>query len=236
MDADRKESDRILGGYPLGQRLFETACCAAFFALAVILPYKLLQIELTTLFVVTGILAFIFSALLSDLVSGTVHWACDTWGTIETPFMGRFFIRQFREHHMDAEEITRHDFVETNGTNCFLALLPLSISLAMPWDPQDPSLFVWIFDIVGWGLALFTMMTSQAHKWVHTKNLPKYVLWLQKMHFVLTKEHHDVHHQAPHRHHYSITGGWVDPVLERFQVFRRAEAMITRLTGAKVQA
>jgi ubiquitin-conjugating enzyme E2 variant len=232
-DANR---ERVAGGYSGGQRAFETACVIAFFAGEALLLRHLLQIDMTVLFAVTGILAFIFSALLSDLVSGTVHWACDTWGTINTPFMGRLFIRQFREHHSDAEEITRHDFVETNGTNAFLALIPISISYAMPWDPENPSLFVWIFDIVGFGLALFTTFTSQAHKWAHTEKVPSYVHIMQKMRIVLSKEHHAVHHQPPHRHHYSITGGWVDRWLERYSVFRRLEAAITRLTGAKVQA
>ena len=62
--------------------------------------------------------------LAADLLSGLAHWAFDSFGSASTPIIGKSFIRPFRAHHADPEEMTRHDFVETHGSSC-LAALPL---------------------------------------------------------------------------------------------------------------
>ena len=42
------------------------------------------------------------------------------------------FVKPFRMHHVDAKDITRHDFVETNGNNCLATVIPLSCFCFLP--------------------------------------------------------------------------------------------------------
>src|SRR6186713_3356886 len=61
-----------------------------------------------------GLLATFAGMCLADFVSGLVHWSADTYGSPTMPIFGGF-VRTFREHHADQVDITRHDFIETNG-------------------------------------------------------------------------------------------------------------------------
>ncbi len=56
------------------------------------------------------LLAFIIAQLFVDFLSGTLHWAADTWGKIETPIFGSTIIKNFRTHHIEPQDITLHSF------------------------------------------------------------------------------------------------------------------------------
>jgi hypothetical protein len=57
----------------------------------------------------------VLGVLSADLLTGVIHWACDTWGDEETPLLGPGLIYSFREHHRDPLAMLDHDWVEVNG-------------------------------------------------------------------------------------------------------------------------
>ena len=165
-------------------------------------------------------LAIVGSVFLSDLLSGTVHWAFDRYGQLDTPVLGPGFIRPFREHHDDPVGICGHDLVETNGNNCIACLLPLSLGLWLgPVEHLGLSTLMF-------GAAMGVFVTNQFHSWAHAPDPPRLARWLQRVGLALRPEHHKQHHSGAFDSHYCITNGWMNPALGWLQVFERIEAVL----------
>jgi ubiquitin-conjugating enzyme E2 variant len=169
------------------------------------------------------LLVLLLAAVSADFLSGLVHWAADTLGSERTPIVGPMLVRPFREHHADPHAIVGHDFVETNGNSCLFAV-PVTATAAVAIPAHAGPLF---FACV-WAAVTMTLMvaTNQIHKWAHTERPPAPVRWLQIAGLLLPPDHHAVHHRSPHRHHYCITTGWLNPVLDAVRFFRAAEWLL----------
>lgn len=167
--------------------------------------------------------AVLMGFLLADFLSGFAHWAGDTLGSEQLPILGKHFVKPFRMHHVDPKDITRHDFIETNGNNC-LVTLPVLVLLAVLL-PARASLFFY-FCVVVVSAAVFVFMTNQFHKWAHADEVPAGVRVLQRWGLILSPEHHDIHHRAPHDTYYCITVGWLNPLLAKVRFFRAMEAIV----------
>jgi len=163
-----------------------------------------------------AVLAAIF---FSDLMSGTVHWAFDRYGKVDTPVLGPGFIKPFRDHHTDPQGICGHGFVETNGNNC-IACIPLLVT-GLWIDPVDGLFFAAL--ILGTAIGVFG--TNQFHSWAHEENPPRLARWLQRTGLVLDPEHHERHHTGEFDSYYCITNGWMNPIMEWLGVFPRFEAI-----------
>jgi Lipid desaturase domain len=196
--------------YGRGQRLLELASIAAFALLAGWSTWRLLAATGPHCFAVV-LVAVPCAWLATDLGSGLLHWACDSFGSTRTPIVGGALIRPFREHHVDPEAMMRHDFVETHGASCLAALPFLAAAGLAPIEtwPWILAQAVLLFAALG---ALFT---NQCHKWAHMDEAatPSAVRWAQARWLVLPREHHRLHHTAPFDSHFCMSCGWLNAPL-----------------------
>lgn len=228
MDSKSREdrAKELAQGYTRGKRALEIFSITSFLvltsvAIAQIFPF------LNSVGIVGCVSAFILGYVLSDFVSGLVHWAADTWGSVSWPIVGNTLIRSFREHHVDPKAITRHDFIETNGDNC-LVCLPILIFIVSYGATEAWEVFL---AIVLLSLLIWTFITNQIHKWAHEDKVSGWVRFFQKAGLFISKEHHEKHHQFPHMSHYCITSGWLNAPLMKVSFYRIAERVVTKVTG-----
>jgi hypothetical protein len=171
------------------------------------------------------LLAIPLGIVAGDFISGVVHWFADTYFTENTPIIGRSLVKPFRLHHIYPRDICTHNLVEIAGNSCILAVPVLSMCLYLLWLlPQSGWLaFKVIFVSI---VAITTVATNQFHKWAHKEDPSPWARWLQRTRLVLNPSHHEKHHTAPFNLHYCITNGWLNPLLNRIQFFRRMEKFL----------
>jgi ubiquitin-conjugating enzyme E2 variant len=175
--------------------------------------------------------ALLLGYLLVDVASGLVHWAFDRFGTERTPLLGPNFVKPFRNHHVDPRDITRHDFIETNGNNCLMTVIPLAAICFLPLDFGHAGVLFGVSLITF--AAIFTSATNQFHKWVHTPKPPKAVRWLQDKHLILNRDHHQIHHTFPYESHYCITTGWMNAFLVKVGFWSGMERFLENVLTMK---
>jgi hypothetical protein len=231
LDIRQHDAKALAAGYSKTFRLVEILSILTFWGLSFAIAWKLWPYSHAYGWLLIAALTFGF--ILADFVGGLVHWMGDTWGSTEMPILGKALIRPFREHHVDEKAITRHDYVETNGANCMVAVPVAAMILLVPLDVEGwtaPALFV----VASLGSMIFwVMMTNQIHKWSHLDEdqAPALLKVLQKLHLVLPPGHHQIHHTAPFDTYYCITTGWLNWPLAKIGFYRHMERLITALFG-----
>ncbi len=172
-------------------------------------------------------LALIGGYLTADFASGLFHFLADNYGSTSKKFFGPVFIRPFREHHIDPEAITRHDFLEVNGVNCAMSVPILLATYALlPVGANLVTLLLGAYI----GLFLFGIfLTNQFHSWAHMPNPPPIIRALHRSGLILAPDHHKKHHTPPFNTYYCITSGWLNPILARTRFWERVYEPLRRV-------
>jgi ubiquitin-conjugating enzyme E2 variant len=173
--------------------------------------------------------ALAIGAVLADFGSGLVHWFADTWGRESMPLLGRRFLRPFRVHHQNPDDLLERDFVDCNGD---VAMLTVPF-FAAAWLVPDGGELGRAASALLVGFAAVSLPTNQVHQWAHDPAPPRPVGWLQRARLILPRAEHQRHHQPPHLSHYCIATGWCNGPLGRAGFFPALERAITRVTGVE---
>lgn len=161
--------------------------------------------------------------VMADLLTGFVHWFCDTFFEETTPIIGPGLIAPFREHHRDPLLMTRHGFLELTGSS-FRGLAPVLWAFLWLGDALPAAADALVF-----ALATGAVGTNLLHRWAHQPDPPAVARVLQAAGVVLTPERHARHHAPPHAAGYCVTSGWLNPLCDRLRIWSKAESALVAL-------
>ncbi|MBI2572801.1 hypothetical protein HYV86_03000 [Candidatus Woesearchaeota archaeon] len=202
----------------------------ATFGLFVVFLYYLLPFAVQLPFYT--VLGLIAGWLAADFVTGMIHWFGDTWGKPSWPILGKYFIEDFRIHHIHPQKICEHDFVYMCASSFFFA--PYVIIGGIYVLVTGGALGVFLGTTIA-SMALWGALTNLFHKWAHDDavRVAPLVRWLQQKRVILSPQHHQIHHTYPHLTHYAITHGWVNVFLGKIRFFRALEWVICKIFRTK---
>lgn len=176
--------------------------------------------QYNSIFLVGGL---VLGYLAADLVTGTVHWFCDSFFSEDTPLIGKGPIKPFRDHHVYPQRITRYRFYEQDTTSFFILGPILAWNMISGAAPNGPWMFLNQGFLIGISIGLFG--TNFFHRWAHQRDVHPAVRWLQRNGLILGPRHHGLHHRN-HDKGYCVTSGWLNAALDKAKVFRRLEALV----------
>lgn len=181
------------------------------------LTWLLVQASLgVSLVMAAALVGVVFVSYVSAvLLTGTMHFAADNFGKIDTPILGPAFIYTFREHHTDQTKICRKHFLEVNGPHLMLGSPVLATVLLLPLETTWGLVGAWFI----LGFCATAGATNQIHRWSHDAKRPKWVRFMQRTGLFLSPAQHAVHHRAPHDKGFCITNGWMNTPLDKLRFF-----------------
>jgi len=165
----------------------------------------------------TILLKLLCVLLLVDLVSGVVHWAEDTFWTVETPVLGPVFVAPNLLHHEQPAAFVKFSYWHSNGQLLKVAAL-LVVAAALLAQ-------------LTWPVALFAFVgghANQIHKWAHLprRKVPLLVRGLQRARLLQSVAHHNRHHGGARNTHYCTVTPLLNPLLDRLGVWRGLERVL----------
>lgn len=160
--------------------------------------------------------------LLVDFVSGFVHWIEDSYFSETTPLIGPLVVAPNILHHRSPRHFIKGSFWFRNNTTILpcVAIFALG-TMALGFH---------------WQLLLFCAVLSlsnELHCWAHrsAQENGRLITFLHKRGWIQTPAHHSVHHTDPKNRAYCTLTNLLNPVLDRFEVWRRLEKVIREVFG-----
>lgn len=168
--------------------------------------------ELLTLAV--QVVALVF---LVDFLSGCFHWLEDAYGSEQTPVLGRWVVLPNVVHHRQPRHFVHSPFWRRNRVTMILSAT-VFVAVATLFGTS------WQLGFVG----VLGAFANEFHCWAH-RSPPengRLITALHRLRLLQTPVHHALHHADPKNRAYCVLTNYTNPLLDRVDFWRRAEALV----------
>jgi len=163
------------------------------------------------------VLQIAFCVLITDFLSGLLHWLEDSYGKPNWPILGRFIIQPNIRHHHSPMAFTQNSWLRSASVLLFIGaalLIAASLLGILSWRV--------------WAIVMIGVNANEFHKWAHqpTDKNSRIVNLLQRLFILQTPTHHEIHHRRSKDSHYCVVTNLLNPLLEKLRIWRRLESLI----------
>jgi ubiquitin-conjugating enzyme E2 variant len=169
-------------------------------------------------------LKVLFTWLITDLISGFVHWLEDSYGHPHAPIIGRYVTTPDLLHHYDPRKFVTNSWFSSSDLLLLTCVAGLLIAFAM--GRMGPMVFL---------SAALGVNANQIHKWCHRtprENGPV-ITWMQRLRLVQSPRHHHGHHVDRKDACYCVLTDFLNPVLDRCRFWRALEFLMLKAFGLR---
>lgn len=151
--------------------------------------------------------------LAADLLSGFWHWWEDRYADERWPLIGKWIAKPNQLHHDQPIAFLNQSYWSRNWTTIVPSAVALALTFPNPWS----LVFV------------FVSQANEIHAWAHSRGkVSRWIEMFQETGFFQSPRHHAAHHVSPFATKYCVMSDWLNPILDRLQVWRGLEWIVEK--------
>jgi ubiquitin-conjugating enzyme E2 variant len=162
--------------------------------------------------------------LITDFISGFVHWLEDSYGHPHMPVVGRYVTKPDLLHHYNPRKFVTNSWF--SSSDLLLILCSASLLVAFIFGRLSPMVCLG---------AVLGVNANQIHKWCHrtARENGRFIVGLQRLRLVQTPRQHHQHHVGRKDAAYCVLTGLLNPILDGCRFWRGLEFVIETTFGLK---
>jgi ubiquitin-conjugating enzyme E2 variant len=135
--------------------------------------------------------------------------------------VGKWIAKPNQLHHEQPLAFLNQGYWSRNWTT----IVPSAVAFAM----TSPNPWCLVF--------VFVSQANEIHAWAHSRGkVPLWILMFQETGFFQSPKHHAAHHVAPFATKYCVMSEWLNPFLDRMQLWRALEWFVEKVFRVKPHA